>query len=61
MDRQNIIDIAEGLRLIEEGVTKIQDGMRGAKVKSLKEMAEELIPVLGEDDAVRKSILQRLE
>ena len=61
MDSQNILDIAEGLRLIEEGVTKIQDGMRGAKVKSIREMAEELIPVLGEDDAIRRSILQKLE
>ena len=61
MNRQDIIGIAEGIKLIEEGVKKIQNVMRGTSVKSLKEVAEQLLPVLGEDDAVRKSILKRLE
>ncbi|WP_028324683.1 hypothetical protein [Desulfatirhabdium butyrativorans] len=50
MERQDIIAIAEGLRLIERGVEKIQGVMRDKKIKSIKDIAEELIPFFKEDD-----------
>ena len=61
MDRADIIEIAEGLKLLEEGITKIQNVMRNKKIKSIREMAEELLPVLGEDDSLKASIFKNLE
>jgi len=62
MEKQDVINIAEGLRLIEEGVEKIQDVMRAKKIKSLKEVAAHLIPMLKEDDdAINDSIIKHLE
>ncbi len=62
MEKNDIIDIADGLRLIEEGVEKIQDVMRKTKMKSLKDIAVELIPVLKEnDDSLADSIMSRLD
>ncbi len=60
MDKNDILAIAEGLCDIEEGIRKIQDVMRGQNIKSLKEVAAELIPVLGEDDSLKDSILKQL-
>ena len=62
MDKQDVINIAEGLRLIEEGVVKIQGVMRDKKIKSLQEVAAELIPFFKEDDdALSESVIKRLE
>lgn len=62
MERQDIIDIAEGLRLIEQGVMKIQTVMRSKNIKSLQEVAAELIPFFKQDDdALTESVIQRLE
>jgi hypothetical protein len=62
MERQDIITIAEGLRLIERGVEKIQSVMRDKKIKSLKEVAAELIPFFREDDhQITDDIIQHLE
>ena len=62
MERQDIIDIAEGLRLIEQGVMKIQTVMRSKNIKSLQEVATELIPFFKQDDdALTESVIQRLE
>jgi hypothetical protein len=62
MDKQDVINIAEGLRLIEEGVVKIQGVMRDKNIKSLQDVAAELIPFFKEDDdALSESVIQRLE
>lgn len=62
MDKQDVINIAEGLRLIEAGVAKIQKVMKEKKIKSLQEFAAELIPFFKEDDdALSESVIQRLE
>lgn len=62
MEKQDVINIAEGLRLIEEGVEKIQGVMKEKKIKSLKDVAEELIPFFKkDDDSLTDSIIQHLE
>lgn len=62
MEKQDVIDIAEGLKLIEDGVMKIQNVMRSKKIKSLQEVAAELIPFFKkDDDALTDSLIQRLE
>jgi hypothetical protein len=62
MDEQDVIRIAEGLRLIEEGVETIQSVMKAKKIKSLKEVAAELIPFFKkDDDSLTESIINRLE
>jgi len=59
--REDIIRIAEGLKLIEEGVEKIQTVMREKKMKSIKEIAAELIPVFKSDDeSLSDSVIERL-
>jgi len=50
MEKQDVIVIAEGLKMIEEGVEKIQRVMREKKIKSIREVAAELLPMLKEDD-----------
>jgi hypothetical protein len=62
MEEQDIIRIAEGLRMIEEGVETIQRVMKAKKIKSLKEVAAELIPFFKkDDDSLTESIISRLE
>ena len=62
MDKHNVIAIAEGLKLIEEGVEKIQRVMREQNIKSIKEVAAELIPMLkADDDEINESIIAHLE
>ncbi|MGD9971865.1 MAG: hypothetical protein AB7S77_02265 [Desulfatirhabdiaceae bacterium] len=62
MDRQDVIAIAEGLRQIEKGVEKIQGVMRDKKIKSLADVAAELIPFFKEDDhQVTEDIIHHLE
>ncbi|GBC59545.1 hypothetical protein DENIS_0484 [Desulfonema ishimotonii] len=61
MEREDIIRIVEGLKLIEEGVEKIQSVMRKKKIRSIKEMAAELIPVFKEDDdSLTESVIRHL-
>jgi len=61
MEKQDIIAIAEGLSLIEKGVEKIQRVMREKKIKSIQEVAAELIPMLKEDDnEINESIIEHL-
>lgn len=61
IEREDIIRIAEGLKLIEEGVARIQGVMREKKIRSLKEVAAELIPVFQSDDEdLTESVIQRL-
>jgi hypothetical protein len=61
MEEQDIIRIAEGLRMIEEGVETIQRVMKEKKIKSLKEVAAELIPFFKkDDDSLTESIISRL-
>ena len=61
MEKQDVIDIAEGLKMIEEGVEKIQKVMREKKIKSIREVATELIPLLKEDnDEINDSIIEHL-
>ncbi len=50
MEKQDVLRIAQGLRMIEEGVETIQSVMREKKIKSFSEVAAELIPVLKMDD-----------
>ena len=62
MEKQDLIDIAEGLRLIEEGVMKIQGVMRAKNIKSIQEVAAELIPFFkADDDALTESVIKKLE
>lgn len=62
MQKQDLMDIAEGLRLIEDGVMKIQGVMRAKDIKSLQEVAAELIPFFkADDDALTESVIRRLE
>jgi hypothetical protein len=54
--------IAEGLKQIEDGVEKIQRVMREQNIKSIKEVAAELIPMLkADDDEINESIIEHLE
>lgn len=62
MERKDVMDIAEGLRLIEEGVEKIQRVMRDKKIKSFQEVAAELIPIFkSDDDQLSEDIINRLK
>jgi hypothetical protein len=62
MDKQNVIAIAEGLKQIEDGVEKIQRVMREQNIKSIKDVAAELIPMLkADDDEINESIIEHLE
>ena len=62
MEKQDLIDIAEGLRLIEEGVMKIQGVMRAKNIKSHQEVAAELIPFFkADDDALTESVIKKLK
>ncbi len=59
--REDIIRIAEGLKLIEEGVATIQSVMREKKIKSIKDIAAELIPVFqSDDDSLTESVINHL-
>lgn len=59
--REDVMRIAEGLKLIEEGVETIQAVMRKKKIKSLKDIAAELIPVFkSDDDTLSESVITRL-
>ncbi|MEZ4528287.1 MAG: hypothetical protein R2941_20430 [Desulfobacterales bacterium] len=61
MEREDVIRIVEGLKLIEEGVEKIQGVMRAKKIKSLKDVATELIPVFQrDDDSLTDSVIKHL-
>ncbi len=61
MEKTDIMEIAEGLRLIEAGVIKIQGVMRSKNIKSLQEVAAELIPLFKQDDdALTESVVQHL-
>lgn len=62
MNKSDIVDIAEGLKLIEDGVEKIQNIMRQHKLKSLSDIASELIPFFKkDDDSLTDSIISHLE
>jgi hypothetical protein len=62
MEKQDVIRIAEGLRLIEEGVETIQSVMKEKNIKSLKDVAAELIPFFKkDDDSLTDSIISHLE
>lgn len=62
MNKQDVIVIAEGLKQIEDGVEKIQRVMREQNIKSIKEVAAELIPMLkADDDEINESIIEHLE
>lgn len=61
MERKDIIAIAEGLRMIEEGVEKIQGVMKAKKIKSIKDIAAELIPVFqAHDDTLSEDVIKHL-
>jgi hypothetical protein len=62
MNKNSIIAIAEGLKQIEDGVERIQRVMREENIKSIKEVAAELIPMLkADDDEINESIIEHLE
>ena len=61
MEKQDILKVAEGIRLIEEGVETIQSVMKDRKIKSLSDVAAELIPVFkADDDSLSDSIVAHL-
>ena len=62
MDKHAIMAIADGLKQIEDGVEKIQSVMRAQNIKSIRDVAAELIPILKKnDDEINESIIQHLE
>jgi len=62
MNKTDIVAIAEGLKQIEDGVEKIQNVMREHKLKSLSDIASELIPFFKkDDDSLTDSIISHLE
>ncbi|MBT8364627.1 MAG: hypothetical protein KJP23_07960 [Deltaproteobacteria bacterium] len=62
MNKRDVIAIAEGLKQIEDGVETIQRVMREQNIKSIKEVAAELIPMLkADDDEINESIIAHLE
>jgi hypothetical protein len=62
MDKNAIMAIADGLKQIEDGVEKIQSVMREQNIKSIKEVAAELIPILKQnDDEINESIIRHLD
>jgi len=62
MNKTDIMAIDEGLKQIEDGVEQIQNVMREHKIKSLSEIATELIPFFKKDDeSLTESIIKRLE
>ncbi len=62
MEKADIMDIAEGLKLIEEGVGKIQGVMKERKIKSIKDIAAQLIPIFqADDDSLTESIIKHLD
>ncbi len=62
MDKNAIMAIADGLKQIEDGVEKIQSVMRAQNIKSIKEVAAELIPILKQnDDEINESIIRHLD
>ncbi len=62
MEKQDLIEIADGLKLIEDGVMKIQAVMRSSNIKSIQDVAAELIPFFkADDDALTESLIKRLE
>jgi len=62
MKKADIIAIAEGLKLIEDGVETIQNVMRANKIKSLQEIAAHLIPIFKDDDhSLSDSIVKHLD
>jgi hypothetical protein len=61
MDKKAIVAIADGLKQIEDGVEKIQSVMREQNIKSIKDVAAELIPILKQnDDEINESIIKHL-
>ena len=61
LKKEDIQEIAEGMKLIEEGVERIQGVMRARKFKSIKEVAEQLLPIFQSDDnALTDSIIKHL-
>ncbi len=62
MNKQAIMAIADGLKQIEDGVEKIQSIMREQNIKSIKDVAAELIPILKQnDDEINESIIRHLD
>ena len=62
LKKTDIVTIAEGLKLIEDGVEKIQNVMREHKLKSLSDIASELIPFFKkDDDSLTESIVSHLK
>jgi hypothetical protein len=62
MNKQAIMAIADGLKQIEDGVEKIQTVMREQNIKSIKDVAAELIPILKQnDDEINESIIRHLD
>jgi len=62
MEKKDVLEIAEGLKLIEEGVEKIQSVMKERKMKSLADIASQLIPIFkADDDSLSDSVIKHLE
>ena len=62
MNKQAIMAIADGLKQIEDGVEKIQSVMRQQNIKSIKDVAAELIPILKQnDDEINEAIIRHLD
>lgn len=62
MDKEDIVKIAEGIRSIEKGISAIQKVMKEKQIKSLSDVAAELIPTLEKhDNLLKEKIISRLK
>ncbi len=62
MDHDDILKIAEGIRSIEKGVAIIQKVMKNKQIKSLSDVAADLIPMLEDhENQLRDQIIRRLK
>jgi len=62
MNKNDVLEIAEGLRLIEEGVEKIQSVMKERQMKSIADIAAQLIPIFkADDDSLSESVIKHMK
>jgi hypothetical protein len=61
MKKEDVLEIAEGLKLIEEGVERIQSVMKERKIRSIQDMAAQLLPIFkSDDDSLSEAVLKHL-
>lgn len=62
MEQNDVLKIAEGIRAIEKGVAIIQKVMKEKQIKSLSDVAADLIPILEDhDNQLKERIITQLK